>query len=101
MGCQRPSARTQPLSSAEHHRVAVGDGVTVGVGELAIATITSWGGLAPSRLEKLVLVPLVLVIPRLYVPLPVIGEVTFALVQEPVLTLPDDPSVGPIGGAVA
>ena len=53
-------------------RLGPGEGVNVGVfvGPLEV-WITSCGALAPSRLEKLILVLLVVLKARLYTPLPV------------------------------
>jgi hypothetical protein len=93
--------------------VAVGAvGATVGgfvggfVGELLDPeldeTITSCGGCEPSRDESETAVLLVVDSPRLNVPLPVIAEVTLALVQAPAVILPELPSfVVPSGGELA
>jgi hypothetical protein len=96
--------------------LGVGAGVAVGatvggfvggfVGELLDPeldeTITSCGGCEPSRDESETAVLLVVDSPRLNVPLPVIAEVTFALVQAPAVILPELPSfVVPSGGELA
>ena len=76
------------------------------VGELLDAepdhTITSCGGLAPSRDESETAVLFVVESPKLNVPLPVIADVTPTLVQVPAAILPELPSLlVPNGGELA
>ena len=62
----------------------------------------SSGGWVPSRDESETAVLFVVDSPKLYVPLPVIAEVTSTLVQAPAVTLPELPSlVVPNGGELA
>ena len=62
----------------------------------------SSGGWAPSRDDSETAVLFVVDSPKLYVPLPVIAEVTLTLVHAPAVTLPELPSlVGPNGGELA
>jgi hypothetical protein len=79
--------------------VAVGVRVGVLVGPLEV-WITSCGAFAPSRLEKLILVLLVVLKAKLYTPFPVIWEVTSTVVHVPPLNAPEAPSWLPIAGAL-
>ena len=90
----------------------VGDGVMVGVsvGVLVavgvdvgtrLVSITSWGGFAPSRLERLNEVLVVVVSPRLIRPLPVMSGVISTVLQVPATNEPDVPyTLLPTAGAV-
>jgi hypothetical protein len=88
--------------------VLVGVGVFVGVlvsvsvanGPLITSIINS-GGLAPSRLERLIAVLSVEVMTKLYCPSPTTNEVTSATVQVPPLIGPELPTVAPKAGALA
>ena len=80
--------------------VAVAVGVSLGKGPLATSTINS-AGFAPSRLEKIVIVPLVPTITKSSSPAPVIKEVRSIVVQVPALNGPELPRLAPTAGALA
>ena len=65
-----------------------------------LIVITNWGGLAPSRLEKLVAVPLVVSITKLYWPVPLTTVVTSTCVQLLALIAPELPRLAPKVGAL-
>ena len=79
----------------------MGVGTRAVVGQFVHVMVSS-GGWAPSRDDSETAVLFVVDSPKLYVPLPVIAEVTFTLVHVPAVTLPELPSlVVPTGGELA
>ena len=81
-------------------KVKVGISVAADARTLLAILIINCGGLAPSRLEKLLAVPLVVSITKLYWPAPLTTEVTSTCVHVLAVIAPELPIFFPMAGAL-